>query len=331
MTKKIKWGILGTARIAKTEIIPAVRSLSNCEVVAVASRKCEKAEAFASKFNIPKVYCGYEELLMDKEIDAVYIPLPVSMHSEWSIKCAEADKNVLCEKPISVNTREAERMISVFAEKGLLLFEGLMYRYHPLTKKFFALIKERVIGEIQSVNAFFHVNIADENDIRFKKKTGGGALPDLGCYCVSVIRNIIGEEPDKVKSVAEWNAEGVDTSFAGLMSFSSGSTGSFECSLTSQFSAGYSVTGSEGKIWVDNGGLVPWPGKKFKIKLLRSEDYREFTIAAVNHYGLMFKDFSDALLHKRPPAFDIEDSLKNMRVIDRLYRDSRNSFKGITK
>jgi len=323
MKGKIKWGILSTARIAKTAIIPAIRSLSNCEVIAVASRSLDKAKIFASEFDIQKAYGSYMELLEDPEIDAIYNPLPISFHLEWSAKCARANKPVLCEKPLTLNAKEAKEMISVFFEKKLLLAEALMYRYHPLTKKIISMVREGAIGEIKTVQSNFHVDIPNPDDIRFKKDTGGGALLDLGCYCISIIRQITTEEPIDASSFTKLNEEGVDVSFSGIMKFPSGVLGQFDCSLTSQFSCGYTVIGSKGKLLVDWGGMVPWPGEVFKIKYWKGENYSKIEVPAANHYALMIEDFSNALLSGTPLEFDLQDTISNMQAIDLLQQASK--------
>ncbi len=323
MKGKIKWGILSTASIAKTAIIPAINTLDNCEVIAVASRSLDKAKDFASEFDIPKAYGSYMELLEDPEIDAIYNPLPISLHFEWTVKCAQANKPVLCEKPFALNTNETEEMISIFSDKKLLLAEALMYRYHPLTKKFISMLREGGIGEVKTVQSNFHVDIPNPDDIRFKKDTGGGALLDLGCYCVSIIRQIAAEEPEAARSFAKRNEEGVDVSFSGIMKFPSGVLGQFDCSLTSQFSCGYTAIGSKGKLLVDWGGMVPWPGEVFKIKYWKGEDYSEIEVPAANHYALMIEDFSNALLNGTPLEFDLQDTINNMQAIDLLQQASK--------
>ncbi len=321
MNKKIKWGILGTADIAKTAIIPAIKASGNSEIIAVASRSLDKAKSFARQFNIPKAYGNYQRLLNDVEVDAVYNPLPVSLHAEWSIKSAEAGKPTLCEKPMALNAAQVERMIGIFSEKKLLLAEALMYRYHPLTIKFLELVESGAIGKLKTMQSHFTVNIANPKDIRLQKATGGGALLDLGVYCVSILRHIAQEEPSQVKSVAKLNDENVDTSFSGIMNFPSGVLGSFNCSLTAQFSCGYSVFGSRGTMVVDRGGMVPWPGEKFKIKLWQMGQYEEIVIPAANHYRLMIEDFAHSLLHGTPLRFSLQDTLQNSKVMDGLLRD----------
>jgi len=323
MKKKIKWGILGTAQIARTSIIPAIKSLNNCEVIAIASRSTKKAENFATEMGISKAYGSYAELLEDPEIDAIYNPLPISLHKKWSIKSANAGKPVLCEKPFAINAKEAEEMISVFSEKKLLLGEALMYRYHPLTQKFISMVKDGAIGEVRTVQSNFHVQIPNPDDIRFQKNTGGGALLDLGCYCVSIIRHITGEEPIEVKSFSELNNEGVDITFTGIMKFPSGVLGQFDCNLTSQFSCGYSVIGSKGKLLVDWGGMVAWPDEAFKIKYWDGENYQEIDVPETNHYKLMIDDFSNALLNGTELKFDIQDTINNMHAIDMLQQASK--------
>jgi len=318
MARIIKWGILSTAQIAKDAIIPAIKSLDNCKVTAIASRSLHKAKDVALVFDIPKYYGSYEELLIDSEIDAIYIPLPISMHAKWSIKCAQANKSVLCEKPLTLNAKEAQKVIKTFSEKKLLLTEALMYRYHPLTKKFIDMVNEGAIGKLLKVQSNFSVSINNINDIRLNKDTGGGAILDLGSYCVSIIRNITKEEPISATSNAIYNNNGVDTSFTSNIKFPSGVLAYISCDLKSQFSCGYSATGTKGKLLIDWGGMVPWPGEVFKIKYWKGDDYYEIEVPEANHYKLMIKDFSNSLSTGKSLQYNLQDSFLNMKAIDLL-------------
>jgi D-xylose 1-dehydrogenase (NADP+, D-xylono-1,5-lactone-forming) len=326
MRDKIKWGILGTAQIAGGAIVPAITASPNGEVAAVASRSADKALEFAETHNIPSAYGSYEELLGDTQIDAVYIPLPISMHAPWAMRCAEAGKPVLCEKPFTLNEAEAREVVACFQEKGLLIAEALMYRYHPLTQTALSLLKSGRIGELRSLHARLHASAPrGGGDIRYRKEMGGGGLLDLGCYCASILRLMAGEEPDVVKAVAEHNDTGVDISLTGALHFPSGITASLECSLGNIFECSYQAVGTKGRLLVERGAMVCWPGEAFKIRIEEAGEEQSEIISTseADHYQLLVEDFAGALLNARPMAFPIEDTFANMRVLDQLAADVR--------
>jgi len=295
-------------------MIPAIRETDRGQVRAVASRSLDKAKAFAEKLNIPKAYGSYEELLSDPDVDAIYNPLPVSLHADWSIKAAEAGKPVLCEKPLALNSREAEQMIEAFASRNLLLSESLMYRYHALTLKIKEMLDDGCIGRPVMMHAMFNALIP-EKDIRRSSETGGGAMLDLGCYCLSVQRYLAGEEPDAVTAVGHM-ANGVDVNISGAMRFPSGLTGHFGCSLDAAFDCRYEVWGSEGRILSDMGAMCAWPGQKFIIKHWAGDDYKEIEVKETNPYQRVADDFQAALLDGKAMDITLKDTLQNMKTLD---------------
>lgn len=313
MSKTIRWGILSTAQIARNAMIPGIRAAGG-EVIAAASRGLEKAKVFAGELDIPKAYGRYEDLLADPDIDAVYNPLPVSLHAEWSIKAAEAGKPVLCEKPLALNSAEAQEMIQAFAGRNLLLSEALMYKYHALTRKAHALIKEGAIGRLVMLNSQFNAP-TPEGDIRRSSETGGGAMLDLGCYCLSIQRLLAGEEPSRI-TAAGFFENGVDINLSGSLRFPSGITGHFGCSIDAAFDCSYEACGTEGRILIDRGGMCAWPGEAFKIKYWHGADYEEIETPATNHYQLLVEDFQAALLHGKPMDITLGDTLANMKCIE---------------
>ncbi len=317
MSEKIRWGVLSTAKIAKSAMIPAIRESRNGEVIAVASRNLEKAQAFADEMKLPKAYGSYEELLGDPEIDAIYNPLPVSLHALWCLRCAEAGKPVLCEKPFTLNADEARQVVDAFAQRNLLVAESLMYRYHPLTRTFLKLLADGAVGELHMVYAQFNAS-AGGDDIRMKKAMGGGGLLDLGCYSVSIIRHMAGEEPDVVQSVATYNDDGVDVQLTGAMLFPSGVVGHFGCALETHFDCSYGASGSAGRLLIDHGATCAWPGEAFKIKHWKDEQYEEIETPAANHYTMIAEDFGDALQQNKPMEFSLDDTLANMKALDRV-------------
>ncbi len=323
MTSKIRWGILSTAGIGKRRVIPAMKLANYGEVTAVASRDLERAKAFAAELGIPKAYGSYEELINDPDIDAIYNPLPNSEHAKWSILCAEAGKPVLCEKPLAIDAAESQKMVDAFTSRGVPFAEGFMYRFHPQAVKVKELVANGAIGVLNTISASFTFNIADESNIRLSKELAGGALMDVGCYCVNVMRFMTGEEPLTAKALADFGAKsGVDERLVGLLKFPSGVLGHFDCGLRVQHLHTYELRGTEGRIQVEKGFTVQ-PNETPIIRIWCGDKYEEITVPAVNHYTLMAEDFADALLNKRPPLFAGQDGVANMRVIDMLLADAR--------
>jgi xylose dehydrogenase (NAD/NADP) len=323
MAQKIRWGILSTADIGRNRVIPAIRGSSNGQVYAVASRNLERAESFAAELNIPKAYGRYEDLIADPEVDAIYNPLPNHMHGEWSIRCAEADKPVLCEKPFAIDAAEAQAMVDVFAGRGILLAEAFMYRFHPRTQRVKEMVDAGAVGEVHFIRATFGFSIGSEDDIRLKKEMAGGALMDVGCYCINVIRLMTGEEPERVSAVARFGAKsGVDERLAGVLDFPSGVLGHFECSLRTHFDNSYEIRGTDGCIVVEE-AFIPHKTSETVIRHWSGDEYEEITIPPVDQYRLMVEDFADALLNRRSPRFPPQDAVHNMQVIDRLFASAR--------
>ncbi len=316
---KIRWGILGTAKIAAGSLIPAIKASRNGVVAAVASRDLAKAQAFADKHGIPKAHGSYEALLADPGIDAIYNPLPGFLHAPWSLHAAAAGKPTLCEKPLANSAAEAEAMARAFRERNLLLAEALMYRYHPMTRKVVEIVRGGQLGELRQVHAQFNAGIVDPDDFRFRRDLGGGALLDVGSYCVSVMRLLAGSEPTAATAAAVVNEFGADLQMAGTLAFSGGVLGHFGCGIQSQFDCSYGASGSLGRVLVDWGAMCAWPGTDFTIKLWRGEAYEEIVVPAANHYQLMVEDFGDALLTGKPMDHTLDDALANLRVVDRLF------------
>jgi predicted dehydrogenase len=333
MANKIRWGILSTARIGENAVIPAIHHSRNGVVTAVGSRDLEKGKAFAARNNIPKVHGSYEALIADPDIDAIYNPLPNGMHGEWSIKAAAGGKHVLCEKPLANNATEAQQMADAFSKHGVLLAEAFMYRFHPQTEKVKQMVDAGAVGKIHLIQAAFSFSIGDEDDVRLSKELVGGALMDVGCYCLNVTRYMLGEEPAEVKAIADFGQRsGVDEKLVALIGFPSGALAHFDCSLRTHFTQTYEIRGSHGRILVEN-GYVPFrpdPAADIIIRYWSSEpgtekhSYEVIKVDKPDQYTLMAEDFADAILNKRPPRFPIEDSIAQMRAIDMLYASAEN-------
>src|SRR5690348_15104077 len=203
MPAKLRFGILGVAKIATVKVIPAMQSSEHCEIAAIASRDAARAEAAARELRIPKHYGSYEALLADPEIDAIYNPLPNNLHVPWTIKAAEAGKHVLCEKPIAVNAAEARTLIDVRDRTGVLIQEAFMVRTHPQWVETRRLIKSGSIGSLRSITGFFSYFNSDPANIRNHLELGGGALMDIGCYPINISRFVYESEPRRVFSTIE--------------------------------------------------------------------------------------------------------------------------------
>jgi len=214
----VKWGIMSTAHINEL-FLAGVRDSKEVEVVAVASRSRGAAERFAGEHGIERALASYEALLADSEVEVVYIPLPNSMHIEWSLRALEAGKHVLCEKPLSRHASEVRRAFDVAEREGRLLMEAFMYRHHPQTERLVQLVREGAVGSVQMIRAAFSFRAGDRSDIRLTAGLDGGALMDVGCYCVSGARLIAGE-PERVAAEQTLGGDGVDVTFTATMRFS---------------------------------------------------------------------------------------------------------------
>jgi predicted dehydrogenase len=317
ITHKIRWGILGAASIALRRFVPAVQASRNGEVIAVASRTLEKAQTFAGERNLPKAYGSYEELIADPDIDAIYNPLPNSEHAEWSIRCAEAGKPVLCEKPLARDAAEAQKMVDAFTARNILFAEGFMYRFHPQTVRVKEMVDSGAVGDLTSLSAAFTFHIRSEDNIRLNKELAGGGLMDVGCYCVNVMRLMTGEEPQLAAALAHDGNTGVDEQFAGALLFPSGAVGHFDCGIRTFRSHTYELRGTGGRILVERGFTMEATDSHI-IRWWHGERYEEITTPPANHYTLMAEDFADALLEGRPPRYPAADAVANMRVLDQL-------------
>jgi predicted dehydrogenase len=325
MSDKIRWGILGTAAVAEKHFVPSVAELDNSEVVAVASRDAARAAEYAERLGIPRAYGSYDDLLADDDVDAVYLPLPIALHAEWAIRCAEAGKPTLVEKPLAESAESARRIADAFGEAGVPVAEAMMYGFHPLTKRVKQMVADGALGEVRAVNATFCCRTPDPDDFRLKREMGGGATLDVGSYCVSIIRAIAGEEPDDVEATAVFSGEGgVDLRLAGVMRFSSGAVASFVCALTPEFGASYEVFGSAGRIMVPQ-GTVPNPGDPGLIRYWRDYALEEISTPDADQWALCFGSFADALLKGKPPEPSLEESIANLEVIDRLLAAARSA------
>lgn len=227
----IKWGVLGTASIAKGCTIPGMIKAENCELVAIAGRDINKAERFKEEFGFEKAYGDYDALLADSDIQAVYIPLPNNLHYEWCMKAIKAGKNVLCEKPLAPTKEEAEELFAAAKEAGVVLMEAFAYLHTPYVAALKEEIASGVLGDIRYIESAFMVQSCDPADIRMHKDTYGGAMYDLGCYCISLMVWLLGEVPVKAVGMGEFSEEGIDLFSSAYLQFPGGTRGSLNCGM----------------------------------------------------------------------------------------------------
>lgn len=321
--EKINWGILGCANIARKALIPAIKAASNSKLFAVASRNKEQAVSFAEEFGAVKAYSDYEELLADSEIEAVYIPLPNSLHKKWVLKAAAAGKNILCEKPLSgKNKKEAEAMLKAAKANKVKLMEAFMYRFQPFVVELKQTIAKGEIGQLKEIQANFAFDISDrQNEIRLKPDLDGGALNDIGCYTVNISRYLMGEMPTKVANFFEKKtAAGVDLSGSGTLFFEGGRFASIYYSLNSYPQKDLSLIGTKGVIefpdffaWkAENYYLLKKAGKEEKIKLETGPQYQ-----------LEVEAFAESIIKEQELPLKVEtESFANLKVMDALRKSA---------
>lgn len=317
--KKVRWGILSTAKIAQRELLPAFGRAQNAEVAAIASGS-GKAEEVAAKFNIPKSYGSYEELLQDPEIDAIYIPLPNHLHKQWTMEAAKHGKHVLCEKPASMTPDETREMAEFCREKNVKFMEAFMYQFHPQHERVREIIASGEIGEVKYMRASFSFLLAQrEGNIKMDKQKGGGSIYDVGCYCVHAIRNVLQTEPVEVHVRANIDPDHkVDTSAFVYMKLANGMTGYFDCSFDMTFRAEYEIIGTEGKIQVPRAFRPDHQGGEGLVIVQKEFVKREEKVTG-DIYKLEVEHISNVILEDGEPSYTAENSINNTRAIQACY------------
>lgn len=325
MSTKIKWGILSTAKIGLTKVIPAMQQGQFCEIKAIASRNIEKANEAADKLNIPKRFASYDELLADPDIDAIYNPLPNHLHVYWTMKALEAGKHVLCEKPIGMNADEATALADAAKSyPQLKVMEAFMYRFHPQWEKALELVKTGAIGEVKTVQSFFSYYNIDPLNIRNNTDVGGGALMDIGCYCISFPRFLFEEEPSKVMGLMDFDPSmKTDRLTSGILHFPSGKTSTFTCSTQLMPFQQTNIFGEHGHIAIEIPVNSP-PEETAKITLRTKEETKTFLFEPVDQYTLQGDAFANAILRNEPVPTPLSDAIANMRAIDKIVESAKH-------
>jgi D-xylose 1-dehydrogenase (NADP+, D-xylono-1,5-lactone-forming) len=309
----VKWGVVSTAHINRL-FLAGAREADDVELLAVASRDEARAERYARERAIPRAYGSYEALLADPDVEAVYISLPNSLHVEWTVHALEAGKHVLCEKPLSRRAVAVERAFDVAEREGRLLMEAFMYRHHPQTRRLAELVADSAVGRVRMIRAAFGFVAADPADIRLNAGLDGGALMDVGCYCVSATRLIAGE-PERVSAEQALGGDGVDVAFAATMRHQNDVLSHFDAGLALDSRDLLEVVGDAGTLLLED----PWHVRVPGIQLKRGDAVERIEIEHANSYRLEAENMSAAIRGREPLLLGRADAVGQARAIDALY------------
>jgi predicted dehydrogenase len=313
----VRWGIVSTAKINE-RVLPQLRDAEAVEVLAVASRSAATARSHAGEWGIPRAHGSYEELLADPDIEAVYLPLPNSMHVEWSIRALEAGKHVLCEKPMDRRVAAVRRAFDAAETAGLILSEAFMYRHNPQTTRAAELVAGGAVGELRLLRGSFGFTLDRPGDVRLDAELDGGALMDVGCYCVSGARLFCGE-PEVAIGRQVLDPGGVDVRFAGALAFPGEVLAHFDCGLDVPFTSLVEIVGSEAALRLPSPFLIQDPG----IELVRDGRPPErIEVEPAGSYRLEFENIGAAIRGEGEPLLGREDALGQARAIEALYRSA---------
>ena len=324
----VVFGTLGAANIAPRALLEPCRDEPRAAVRCVAARDRKRAEGFARWHRIPVVYDTYRDVVEDPDIDAVYNPLPIAWHREWTLAALAAGKHVLCEKSFACNAAEAEEMARAASDTGLVLMDAFHYRYHPVFRRAKEIVDDGLLGEVRTVDAAFHAPVTNPRDIRNQYATGGGVTMDLGCYPISWARHITGEEPERVEATAETGPPNVDTRLEARFHFPSG----IVATVSGDMRAGVSwrmdltVTGERGVMHVVN-PLAPQIGHSIRLDI--DGDTRTETRDRRTSYAYQLDAFLDAVEEGKPLLTGPEDAVNQMRAIDRCYEAAGLPLRGL--
>ncbi len=315
----LRIGTLGAAKIAPAALIKPARQVPGVVVEAVAARDQARAAKFARKHAIPRVYDSYDALLADSEIDAVYNPLPNSLHGEWTKRALTAGKHVLCEKPLTANAAEAEEVAAAANTSGLVVMEAFHYRYHPLAARMKEIVDSGELGEVRRLESWMCVPMPLFRDIRYRLDLAGGAVMDLGCYCIHQLRFLAGAEPTVIAATARLQSPQVDRWMRADFDWGDGRTGRMTCALWSStlLKVAIRVEGSEGEMRV----LNPTRPQTFhRLSMRTKAGRRRERVPGDATYTHQLRAFVRAVRDGETPLTPLSDAIANMRVIDDVYR-----------
>jgi len=323
--RKIRWGILSTAKIGTGKVIPAMQRGTHCEITAIASRDLERAKATATNLGIPKAYGSYEELLTDPDIDAVYNPMPNHLHVPWSIKALQAGKHVLCEKPIALTSAEAQTLVDeAQRHPHLKVMEAFMYRHHPQWRLAKRLVSEGKIGQLRTIDSFFSYYLDDPDNVRNQADIGGGGLMDIGCYNISLSRFIFAAEPQRVLGTIEFDPVfKTDNLASGVLDFGVG-TSTFTCSTKLTPYQRVNIFGTTGRIEIEIPFNAP-PDRPCRVWHQQGSTLEEIVLDTCDQYTLQGDLFARAILDDTPVPTPIADGVANMKVIEAIFASAQRN------
>ncbi len=317
-TAPLRIGILGAARIAPMALIRPARSVPEVRIAAVAARDATRARAFADKHGVPKVHDGYDALIGDPELDAIYNPLPNALHCEWTLRALRAGKHVLCEKPIASNAAEAERMAQAAEASGRVLVEAFHWRYHPLAARMREIVRSGVLGDVRRVEASMCIPLPLPGDIRYRFDLGGGATMDTGCYAINLVRFLAEAEPSVESAEVRRSSPDVDRWMRAELRFDDGRSGRVECSLFSAklLAVNARVIGSRGRLDVFNPVA---PHLFHRLRVRAGGERRSESVPGEATYTHQLRAFAAHVRGAAKMSTDARDAIHNMRVIDAVY------------
>ncbi|GAA5160079.1 Gfo/Idh/MocA family oxidoreductase [Viridibacterium curvum] len=316
MSTQVRWGILGYARIARLSAIPAILRAGNAELSAIASRDAAKLAECATQFPLARLHMTYDALLADPDVDAIYVPLPNSQHRDWTIAALEAGKHVLCEKPIALTARQARDMGAAAKHADRLLMEAFMYRYTDRIRQVRTVLASGELGVIRHVNASFRFFLDRENTIKEQAGLGGGALYDVGCYPINLLGLITEKLPVRCQAYAEMKG-GVDVNLSALLQYGDGMIANLHCGFNAHPFMHAEVIGTQGRLEIRD----TFTDAAGELYVYTTTGTRSIAVAESDRYGAEFRDFSAAILEGRTPLLTLEESIRNMEVLD-MIRES---------
>jgi predicted dehydrogenase len=317
VSEKIRIGILGAAGIAPKALIDPARSVDDVEIVAVAARDGARAADYAAEHGIPVVYDSYERLLADPDLDVIYNPTPNGLHGRWTMAAVDAGKHVLCEKPFTANAEEARAVAAHIRTTDRTVIEAFHYRYHPLTQRTIEIVRSGELGALVSVEAGFGGTGRPHDDIRWSWPLAGGALMDVGCYPVHLVRTVVGTEPTVTGAVADLGLPKVDGDMRIELEFAGGIRGLVRTSMQSPESFVYAkFVGEDGELEVLN-PFIPQEGNRLTIR--SGGESRTEDVTTEPSYNFQLRAVADVFLRGAPVVTDVDDAIKNMDVIDAAY------------
>jgi xylose dehydrogenase (NAD/NADP) len=317
----IRWGILSCSNIAKRRWIPALFEVAEAKVSAIASRSYPKASQWAKELNIPQAYGSYEELLDNSEIDAIYIGLPNAMHHDWTTKSLKAGKHVLCDKPLCLNTDQATDVVRVAEQQKKICVESFMYQYHELYNQIDDWIDLGKIGTLKKVQATFAIHFDRPGDFRYDPKLGGGALLDIGCYCVHVIRKITGQMPRSVRAFNLQHKKGCDWTTAASLHFQNDLIGLMDCSFDYHADQNLSIVGTGGHFDCN----CPFAAdREIKLSLTTLNDSQTLALPHASRFARCIQDFHKKINHKKFTPSPAHDAVANLKVLDAIAQAARS-------